>query len=651
MRDHILAAYLKDFVDQFGLSDLDEATAFEQFVNYYVISTHHADDFDPEDVSVGGSGDLGLDGIGILVNDHLTSAPSDVDHFKKDFRRLDVKFVFVQAKRSPHFDAAGIGTFFSGVRRFFETSPPTPASDQIHHFYEVKHHIFDSSRDMEQSPTCRLYYATTGNWSGESELCVRVEQGKDDLQRTHLFSNIEFIPLDADALKRIHRELHGKINREINFEKHVILPQMEGVPASYIGIVPCLEYLKLICDDEDGRGSLNRRLFYDNVRDFQGHNPVNREIEETLQDAGQSDRFALLNNGITIVAREVNPVGTRFRLSDYQIVNGCQTSHIIHRNRQSLTEKIYLPLKLIVTDDSEITNQIIKGTNRQTEVKLEAFESLSGFQKGLEEFYQAVGRELQEHLYYERRSKQYEHLDIRRGQIVTLAKQIECYVAMFLDQPHSTHRYYGELLRSYRSRLFRESHSHFPYFVSGMALATLERLYAASQLPLEWKSYKYQMLMVFRIQNGLSKMPNLDRGRHKDIEKYCQNLQDILDQESSSKEAFRRAGELVQETLSRVRRGRESPKRTRVFTGALIEAAGHTEEPAATTARMRGIVKWFNDIKGYGFIEGDDGNDYFVHYTGIMGQDYRSLWSGDQIKFSTLQTKKGLQAVDVEIVN
>ena len=533
MRDHILAAHLKDFVERFGLSDLDEATAFERFVNYYVISTHHADEFDPDDVSVGGSGDLGLDGIGILVNDHLTSAPSDVDHLKKDFRRLDVQFVFVQAKRSSRFEAAGIGTFFSGVRRFFETSLPSPASDQIHHFYDVKQHIFESSRDMERSPTCRLYYATTGNWSDEPELCVRVDQGKKDLQQTNLFSNVEFIPLDAEALRRIHRELHGNINREINFEKHVILPQMEGVPASYIGIVPCLEYLKLICDDEDGKGSLNRRLFYDNVRDFQGHNQVNHEIEETLRDTGQSDRFALLNNGITIVAWEVNPVGTRFRLNDYQIVNGCQTSHIIHRNRQSLTEKVYLPLKLIVTDDGEITNQIIKGTNRQTEVKLEAFESLSDFQKGLEEFYQAVGRELQEPLYYERRSKQYEHLDIRRDQIVTLAKQVECFVAMFLNEPHSTHRYYGELLSSYQRRLFSDSHSFFPYFLSGMALTTLDRLCTTSRLPRAWKPYRYQMLMVFRIQNEQSKLPHLNRGS-KGIEVYCQTLRDILDQESSS---------------------------------------------------------------------------------------------------------------------
>ncbi len=54
------------------------------------------------------------------------------------------------------------------------------------------------------------------------------------------------------------------------------MPQIGGVQAAYIGIVPCLEYLKLLTNED---GTLNRRLFYDNVRDFQGNNPVNHEIE------------------------------------------------------------------------------------------------------------------------------------------------------------------------------------------------------------------------------------------------------------------------------------------------------------------------------------------------------------------------------------
>ena len=498
MKDRIISAYLRDFIEEFGLHDLDESQAFEHFVNYCAISRHYPNAFDPEDVTVGGESDLGLDGVGILVNDHLARSREDVDYFKKALRRLDVDFVFIQAKRSAHFESADIGNFVAGVRQFFGESPPTGTNETLRVLHGIKEHIFDSSIDMDRSPRCQLYYATTGTWQNEPPLRSRIDQVVADLRQTGLFSSVEFTPIDAESLKRLHRELHHKITREIVFEKHAILPEIAGVQEAYIGIVPCLDYLNLICDDE---GSLNRRLFYDNVRDFQGHNPVNREIEDTVRYAERNDRFVLLNNGVTVVARDVNKVGATFRLRDYQIVNGCQTSHILHLNRKHLTDKVWLPLKLIVTTDAEVTNQIIQGTNRQTEVKLEAFESLAPFQKKLEEFYDAVGREATEPLFYERRSKQYEHLDVRRDRIITLATQITCFVAMYLNEPHSTHRYYGELLSSYRGRIFGEAHSPMPYFVSGVALAAVERLFAQGRLPRAWKRLK-PMLMVFRIQNA-----------------------------------------------------------------------------------------------------------------------------------------------------
>lgn len=645
MRDRIIAAYLKDFIEQHRLSDLKEAEAFEHFVNYCVISKHYPDSFDPEEVSVGGSGDLGLDGVGILVNDHLVFSREGVDYFKKHLRRLDVQFVFVQAKTSPRFEAVEIGNVIAGIRRFFEDSEPLEANDSVRELHRIKEHIYKSSIDMERTPLCRVYYATTGTWTDEPPLRGRIEQGLEDLRRTGLFDSVEFIPLDAEGLKRAYRELHHKITREIDFEKHTILPKIERVQEAYIGIVPCQEYLKLICDDE---GVLNRRLFYDNVRDFQGHNPVNTEIQETLQDSARSDRFALLNNGVTVVASGVNKVGTSFRLEGYQIVNGCQTSHILYMNREQLSPHVYMPIKLIVTADTEVTNQITQGTNRQTEVKLEAFESLAPFQKKLEEFYVALGRDRKEPLYYERRSKQYDHLDIRRERIVTLAAQIKCFVAMFLNEPHSTHRYYGEVLDSYRGRLFSEAHSPLPYYLSGAALATVERLFADGRLPRRWRSFKYHLLMVYRLQNEATQPPPLNS---KAIDSYCDALLEKLDNEVEAESAFRRAGELIDSARERIQRLREPPERTRAFTTALIAAAsGSGSGQVPTNEQTTGTVRYFSDVKGYGFIDSDEGGEAFVHHTGIIGQGYRSLQENQRVRFTSTETPRGLKATDVEVV-
>ena len=64
-----------------------------------------------------------------------------------------------------------------------------------------------------------------------------------------------------------------------------------------------------------------------------------------------------------------------------------------------------------------------------------------------------------------------------------------------------------------------------------------------------------------------------------------------------------------------------------------------------------GKVKWFNEVKGYGFVTMDDGREVFVHYTGIKGEGYRTLSEGDDVEFEITEGPKGLQAVNVQRIN
>ncbi|MDO8665792.1 MAG: cold-shock protein [Gemmatimonadales bacterium] len=61
----------------------------------------------------------------------------------------------------------------------------------------------------------------------------------------------------------------------------------------------------------------------------------------------------------------------------------------------------------------------------------------------------------------------------------------------------------------------------------------------------------------------------------------------------------------------------------------------------------QGKVKWFNDAKGFGFVQQDGGPDVFVHHTAIVADGFRSLAEGDRVEFEVKQGPKGLQAANV----
>src|SRR5262249_20087970 len=131
--------------------------------------------------------------------------------------------------------------------------------------------------------------------------------------------------------------------------------------------------------------------------------------EESL--LANPEKFCLLNNGITIVCDTFVANNFKVSLTNPQIVNGCQTSHVLFRAENTgklKLDKILLQIKIIATDHLDTTNDIVWANNNQNIVPAEAFETTRPFHIKLEEFFKAKNGEGWD-VYYERRAKQYQH--------------------------------------------------------------------------------------------------------------------------------------------------------------------------------------------------------------------------------------------------
>jgi cold shock protein len=81
--------------------------------------------------------------------------------------------------------------------------------------------------------------------------------------------------------------------------------------------------------------------------------------------------------------------------------------------------------------------------------------------------------------------------------------------------------------------------------------------------------------------------------------------------------------------------------------GTMCDAAGVARRQGRARMRITGKVKWFNNAKGYGFIEREGGSDVFVHYSAIQGNGFRSLEEGQAVEFEIVDGPKGPQAGNV----
>lgn len=538
--DRITKSLLDEFVRQNGLEAISEDQAFEHFTGYLVTSQHYTETFSTEEIHIGSGGDTGIDSISIIVNGCLINAVEEIEDLVETNGYLDATFVFNQAERSSSFDTSKVGQFHFGVMDFFKEKPSLPQNAYVKAKSKIVNDIFDrSSKFKKGNPMCFLYYCTTGKWVGDQSLVARKENVTSDLQLQNIFRKVDFEFIDAEKIQNLFRATKNAISTEINFQERTVLPELPGIEQAYLGFLSSNEYFKLI---ENSNEEIITSIFYDNVRHWQDWNRVNLEIKETVSDLNKQIYFPLLNNGVTIIAKKISPTGNKFVLDDYQIVNGCQTSYVLHECKSYIKNSIFIPVRLIATQNPEIRNAIIKATNRQTEVTEEQLFALADFPKKLETYFPTF--EGQKRLYYERRSRQYNADEsVEKVRVINMTSLVRSYASFFLGLPHRTTRNYKALLRSIGTDIFNKDHRLEMYYVAAFAYYKLEYFFRTGALSSSLKQARYLILYLFRLQVGGSDLP---KANSNEMGRFCTTAMSILWDENKIREKFLIAATIIE---------------------------------------------------------------------------------------------------------
>lgn len=293
-----------------------------------------------------------------------------------------------------------------------------------------------------RNPGLHAYYACTGNYDKPARIERLIANTFGQWSDLNIFdqdrTSIQMV--GAKELQRLYRAASSAVEATIDFPRNVVLPSHGSVEEAYLGYITADEVVKLVSirDDDGNPQDINRSVFFDNIRDFDPDSKINKDISTALQK-GEAHDFIFRNNGITVVAKSIDRTGDRFRIEDYQVVNGCQTSNILFNNR-AVAAGVHVPFRLIGTKDDDFISSIIAGTNRQNAVREEQFWALRPFMKNFEEYCQSLDDERR--IFFERSENQFRGQKVEKARIMQPSTLMKTVAATLLNQPNRSARDY-----------------------------------------------------------------------------------------------------------------------------------------------------------------------------------------------------------------
>jgi hypothetical protein len=431
--------------EQMSGRGFDKGESFELFAFEQILKSFDLTQQEMEHGWVDGKNDGGIDGFYTFVNGSLVAATENFFWPKKN---VNIEIFIINCKSADTFRQDPLNTLFPTIEELFDfgkTAEDFNAeySKQLLAAREIAVEAFRKTASALPNLSFRFIYASRGDLK---DLASNIASRGHQLKRivSDYFSNAE-ISLDylgATELISLYRK--ARFVLELPYAEQLSVDQ-----GAFVMLVKLSAYARFVSDEH---GNLRRYLFDSNVRDFLGATAVNLDIAQSLSDGGAPD-FWWLNNGVTILATSAiplgkTPLGNALQLHDVQIVNGLQTTQTLHNHVSSggvINDDCVL-VKVIVSDDTAVRDQIIRATNNQSSVELASLSATDKIQRDIEAILE------QHNWFYERRKNYYKNVGKPKERFIDPLLLAVAMVALTRKAPQLAGRLKSRFMRDPISR-------------------------------------------------------------------------------------------------------------------------------------------------------------------------------------------------------
>ncbi|SCC22530.1 MULTISPECIES: AIPR family protein [unclassified Gordonia (in: high G+C Gram-positive bacteria)] len=435
-----------------------------------------------------------------FVDEAYVASVDEVEDALKSRRRdASVSVVFTQAKTAESWKKSEISTFQAGILDFLSDDHKYPHAEYLENGREVFDEVLSKvGRIRNGKPNARIYFATTARESSDREIIAAIDSLRTSVEDTGLFHEVDAVLIDRDLIVELWTSSDGSVEATLKLLGNAPFPATPGIDESYVVTVRAQDFISSILSDKNGK--LRQRIFDENVRDFIGvDSDVNAEMGTTLNDEPRQKRFGILNNGVTIIAPDVRLSAFEMYLRDFQIVNGCQTSNVLFRNRDIVDGDATLVLKIVETSDPSVVDDIVRSTNRQTKVEESQFLATLDAIKMIDRYFVARAEDDEYQLFFERRTDQFSsHEDVKAIRVFDIREIARCVAAMFLDKPDLASRYPNRLTGEMRGLVFDNTYREEVFYVAAYTLYRIRLLLANRKIDGRFVKLRWHILMAVR---------------------------------------------------------------------------------------------------------------------------------------------------------